>query len=58
MSDQWPVLPFGSGAQADGIDWEAIAWAYSKCLALGLDRASMESAMMMDRLKLMLGGYA
>lgn len=39
------------------IDWEAISWAYGKCVALGLENGSMESAMMMDRLKMMLGGY-
>ena len=38
-------------------DVEAVAWAYSKCVALGLENGSMESAMMMDRLKMMLGGY-
>ena len=38
-------------------DGEAVAWAYSKCVALGLENGSMESAMMMDRLKMMLGGY-
>lgn len=36
------------------VDVEAIAWAYGKCVALGLENGSMESAMMMDRLKLML----
>ena len=38
-------------------DVEAVAWAYGKCVALGLENGSMESAMMMDRLKMMLGGY-
>ena len=39
------------------VDYEAIGWAYGKCVALGLENGSMESAIMMDRLKLMLGGY-
>ena len=39
------------------IDREAVAWAYGKCVALGLENGSPESAMMMDRLKMMLGGY-
>ena len=38
-------------------DTDAMAWAYGKCVALGLENGSMDSAMMMDRLKLMLGGY-
>lgn len=42
---------------AEMYDYEAIAWAYGKCLALGLENGSMESAMMMDRLKMILGGY-
>lgn len=39
----------------EGPDIDAIAWAYGKCVALGLENGSMESAMMMDRLKAMLG---
>lgn len=35
-------------------DAEAVGWAYGKCVALGLENGSIESAMMMDRLKLML----
>ncbi len=38
-------------------DVEAIGWAYGKCVAFGLENGNQESAMMMDRLKLMLGGY-
>jgi len=36
------------------IDYEAIAWAYNKLCAYGSQNASMENAMMMDRLNLML----
>jgi len=39
------------------LDIDAIAWAYGKCVAFGLENGSMKSAMMMDRLKMMLGGY-
>ena len=42
---------------AMSVDAEAVGWAYGKCVALGLENGSQESAMMMDRLKLMLGGY-
>lgn len=35
-------------------DMEAVGWAYGKCVSFGLENGSMESAMMMDRLKLML----
>lgn len=38
-------------------DYEAIAWAYGKCVALGLENSSAESAEMMDRLKMILGGF-
>ena len=44
-------------SEAVEFDVEAVAWAYGKCVALGLENGSMESAMMMDRLKMMLGGY-
>lgn len=47
----------GMEAAMPAFDVEAVAWAYGKCVALGLENGSMESAMMMDRLKLMLGGY-
>lgn len=36
-------------------DREAVAWAYGKCIAFGLENGSEESAMMMDRLRAMLG---
>lgn len=42
---------------AINFDMEAVGWAYSKCLAIGLENSSMESATMMDRLKFMLGGF-
>ena len=42
---------------AMSVDAEAVGWAYGKCVALGLENGSQESAMMMDRLKMMLGGY-
>ena len=42
---------------AMSVDAEAVGWAYGKCVALGLENCSQESAMMMDRLKMMLGGY-
>lgn len=32
-------------------DREAIAWAYGRCIAFGLENSTMENAMMMDRLK-------
>ena len=35
------------------IDIEAIGWAYRKLLAYGVQGGSMDSAMMMDRLKSM-----
>ena len=35
-------------------DMEAVGWAYSKCVVFGLEKGIMESAMLMDRLKLML----
>lgn len=41
----------------ESVDLEAVQWAYGKCVALGLENGSIESAMMMDRLKMMLGGY-
>lgn len=44
-------------SEAVEFDVEAVALAYGKCVALGLENGSMESAMMMDRLKMMLGGY-
>lgn len=40
------------------IDTEAIAWAYEKLLAYGAARVSMENALMMDRLNLMIMGAA
>jgi hypothetical protein len=36
------------------IDVEAIGWAYTKLLAYGTQNASMDNAMMMDRLNMML----
>lgn len=36
------------------IDIEAIAWAYKKLLAYGIDNSSMSNALMLDRLNLML----
>lgn len=36
------------------IDLEAIAWAYNKLQAFGVANSSMDNAMMMDRLNLML----
>lgn len=38
----------------NGVDFEAIAWAYSKLSAYGVQNRSMDNAMMMDRLNLML----
>lgn len=46
----------GMAEAMPSFDVEAVAWAYGKCVALGLENGSMESAMMMDRLKMMLGG--
>lgn len=36
------------------IDTEAIAWAYQKLLAYGVGNTTMDNAMMLDRLNLML----
>lgn len=36
------------------IDLEAIAWAYRKLLAYGVGNVSMDNALMLDRLNLML----
>ena len=33
---------------AMSVDAEAVGWAYGKCVALGLENGSQESAMMMD----------
>lgn len=38
-------------------DYEAVAWAYNKLRAFGMESSTEDSAHMMDRLKLMLGGY-
>ena len=38
----------------DRFDFEAVGWAYGKCVALGLENGTDESALMMDRLKLLL----
>lgn len=38
------------------IDLEAIAWAYQKLLAYGVGNTSMDQALMLDRLNLMLLG--
>lgn len=40
------------------IDYEAIAWAYQKLLAFGVGNGSMDNALMLDRLNLMLLGAA
>ena len=47
----------GAQIAEEQLDLDAIAWAYGKCVALGLENGSVESAMMMDRLKMLLGGY-
>ena len=53
----WKQPEETESSEAAEFDFEAVAWAYGKCVALGLENVSMESAMMMDRLKMMLGGY-
>ena len=53
----WKQPEETESSEAVEFDVEAVAWAYGKCVALGLENGSMESAMMMDRLKTMLGGY-
>ena len=47
--DDWMSAP-----ESPSFDVEAVSWAYSRCLALGLETVSMENALMMDGLKLML----
>ncbi|HEU4372402.1 MAG TPA: hypothetical protein VFS02_02880, partial [Telluria sp.] len=41
-------------SEAPAIDYEAIAWAYQKLIAFGVGNGSMDNAMMLDRLNLML----
>lgn len=55
--DQWAEceqMLFEAMDEAPDFDCDAVGWAYGKCVALGLENGSMESAMMMDRLKSML----
>ena len=53
----WKQPEETESSEAVEFDVEAVAWAYGKCVALDLENGSIESAMMMDRLKMMLGGY-
>jgi hypothetical protein len=49
-----PAEPMDDSDRPAAFDSEAVAWAYAKLLAFGVHNGKPESAMMMDRLKLLL----